>query len=251
MLYVKLPSPPRVDINNSIAKHNIDNNIFLSGYIASITYTIGCVSEDEFICKNPAINDDGIFALVDTKSLPNLTVIIDYYSDELRAADNLLSRIEEAHQAGRLHCPMATLEDLLADVGHWPSGWIGIYIEFIICICRSMPPTIKTIEHVYEELLSEVAFYNKEVVLYNSGFDENAARHLAAQGVPFEQVFKIIDHAKDLTQNLHRQHRSISDEQYQKESREICVGAFDEIMILIGCLMNDIRSDPDYFKDKK
>lgn len=250
MIEVKLPTPKVSDIKAALESHNLSENGFLYNYIASVSHVIGYINQDKLVCRNPRLGKDGVYAAVDVNTLPDFNTVISYYGEEVGLAEDLLGRINDRYSTDLNNCQTIKLDQLYHDLNQWPTHRLEAYIEFLLCLCRSEPPNIKSLAELQQDILEEVALYDQKPRPAPAAFDDNAARKLAASGISFERVFNIVDRAKDKTQEMHRQSANMTPLEYQEESKKICVSAFDEIMLMIGYLMNDIKNNPDYFKPK-
>lgn len=250
MLEVRLPTPAVMDVKAILKEHGLSESLFLQNYTATTSHIISSISHEGFVCRNMHMEDSGVYTTIDIRRLPTFNAVMNYCNEDTDVAEELLSRIASGYEAGMKYCPVAKLSDLYESTTTWPKGWVVIYMDFILCLGSSSLPKIKTLQELRAEFPKEVERYARSKAVKVEIFDDNAARDLAASGVPFERVYKIVDHARGLTQDLHRQNPDMSSEEYHQKSKDICVGAFDEIMLMIGYLMNTIKSDPNYFKDK-
>ena len=229
---------PSFDNFKAVYGEDIVNDRFGSkstdGFMQLLSHAIVLVGGNALRYKHAELTEEGLTADINVSRLPRYENVVSHLN-QYDFEQEMIIQIGKGNKRYGADGPIASPETLRQPLSLWCESWLTVYLWTIMRVAYTI---WKTPSHLKptgimdnEELMSTV-----EAQLADTKIDEVDYARIASEYVNHREIARIIEKAVAVK----------GDEQEVTAAKNT---ATEEVLVLIGELLETIKTDDEYFKD--
>lgn len=243
MIRMQMPTPPIERITECGEKQNINLETMARFIMHDLSMRVEGLG-GQLLYKDLSATKDGIYADINVNELPSLTDLIEGMELTVdRFSNQVVKEISERQRVlGAEKYPTATDDDVITPNEDWPLGWLEAYLDCLLWFSM-LSEDSDGIEHVANGIYQNMEHYEQwDMETLNANKAAYQRRQLARHKIN-DKIQAAIESSWPVVINSELSTKA------QNLQEQLKANLADDITLLIGSIIDDIRCDNHWFEN--